>query len=93
MVELSDKTVDKHFEVVGEALAKVQITKKLSKEKKELAQNMLDVAQRHFDDAATFRERGEIIKAFASINYVEGVLDAGACLGFFRRDSIELFCK
>jgi hypothetical protein len=93
MTVLTDATVDRHFELVGDALQKVSIASTLSKDKKEMAQALLDKAQRHFDDAASFRERGKVVEAFASINYVEGVLDAGACFGFFKRDSIELFCK
>ena len=93
MTELAETEVDKVFEIVGDALAKIKLNPKLSKEQKTMAQDILDKAQRHFDDAAAFRERGKLIAAFASINYVEGLLDAGACLGFFRKDSIELFCK
>lgn len=92
-MELAEEAVDKVFELVGAALAKVQVEPKLAKDKKAMAQALLDKAQRHFDDAAAFRERGKLVEAFASINYVQGVLDAGACQGFFKKDSIELFCK
>jgi uncharacterized protein len=40
-----------------------------------------DTALRYFSDARHFRETGEIVNAFAALEYAEGWLDAGVVLG------------
>lgn len=44
---------------------------------------VFDMAQRYFDDAGHFREKGDVVTAFAALNYAHGWLDAGARLGLF----------
>ncbi|MBD3304297.1 DUF357 domain-containing protein [Candidatus Woesearchaeota archaeon] len=53
---------------------------------------VFDMAKRYFEDAKHFREKGDVVTAFAALNYAHGWLDAGARLGLFDvgRDS-ELF--
>ena len=41
------------------------------------------MARAYFEDAKHFRDRGELDKALATINYSHGWLDAGARLGLF----------
>ncbi|MEK6857726.1 MAG: DUF357 domain-containing protein, partial [Nanoarchaeota archaeon] len=59
---------------------------------KKNAEDFLDMAQRYFSDAKHFRDKGDVVTAFAALNYAHGWLDAGARLGFFdvEHDS-ELF--
>src|SRR5256712_13561694 len=42
------------------------------------------MARAYFDDARHFRERGELEKALANVNYAHGWLDAGARIGLFE---------
>lgn len=44
---------------------------------------VFDMAKRYFEDAKHFREKGDIVTAFAALNYAHGWLDAGARLGLF----------
>ena len=41
------------------------------------------MAQRYYDDAKHFKDKGEIVNAFGALNYAHGWLDAGARLGLF----------
>ncbi len=40
-----------------------------------------DTALRYFSDASHFMEKGELVNAFAALEYAEGWLDAGIVLG------------
>jgi hypothetical protein len=51
-----------------------------------LAHVVFDMAQRYFSDAKHFEQKGDIVTAFAALNYAHGWLDAGARLGFFDVD-------
>ena len=56
------------------------------------AKDFLDMAQRYFSDARHFEKNGQIVTAFAALNYAHGWLDAGARLGLFDVDhDSELF--
>ena len=40
-----------------------------------------DTAERYYNDARHFMERGEYVNAFAALEYAEGWLDSGVVLG------------
>ena len=48
-----------------------------------VANDFKDMAQRYFDDAKHFREKGDYVLAFGALNFAHGFLDAGARLGLF----------
>jgi hypothetical protein len=89
---VTKERLERYFDVTGRALKKVKIASEKKIEWKKAAADFLDMAQRYFDDAKHFREQGQIVTAFAALNYAHGWLDAGARLGLFDvgRDS-ELF--
>ena len=47
------------------------------------AYDFLDLAKRYYQDAMYFKDKGDLVNAFAAINYAHAFLDAGARLGFF----------
>ena len=49
------------------------------------------MAQRYFSDAKHFKEKGDLVTAFAAVNYAHAWLDAGARLGVFDVHDAELF--
>jgi len=51
----------------------------------------IDTVQRYVEDAKHFAENGDIVTAFAALNYAHGWLDAGVKLGIFDVDNAELF--
>ncbi len=82
---ISKKKLEKYFDITKRALHKVKIVKKDKKtiKWKENAEDFLDMAQRYFRDAKYFKKKGDIVTAFAALNYAHGWLDAGARLGLF----------
>ena len=92
MNEITDEKLAKYFDVTGRALAKVKISEEKKIDWKEKAEDFLDMARRYFEDAKHFKEKGDIVTAFAALNYAHGWLDAGARLGLFDVDGdSELF--
>ena len=88
-VTVSDARLNKYFKITGEALEKAK--KALNKKELERAKDFLDMAQRYYDDALHFKEKGNYVNAFACINYAHGWLDAGARAGFFKVKDSRLF--
>ncbi len=83
---ITPEKLSKYFDVTSRALKKVKIAKPKSIDWETKAKDFLDMAQRYFDDAKHFQEKGDIVTAFAALNYAHGWLDAGARLGFFDVD-------
>ncbi len=84
--EITDKKLANYFDVTGRALKKVKLTKSGEFDWKEKGVDFLDMATRYFRDAGHFQKKGDIVNAFAALNYAHGWLDAGARLGLFDVD-------
>jgi len=92
MREVTDEKLEKYFDVTKRALDKVKIVEKGKIDFKKAAEDFLDMAKRYFSDAKHFKDKGDIVTAFAALNYAHGWLDAGARLGLFDVDhDSELF--
>ena len=92
MKEITDEKLNKYFDITSRALTKVKIVKKGTVDFESAAKDFLDMANRYFSDAKHFREKGDIVTAFAALNYAHGWLDAGARIGLFDVDhDSELF--
>jgi hypothetical protein len=87
MNQITNEKLRKYFNLSEKALNKVKIAKEKKFNWKEKAEDFLDMAQRYFSDAKYFKEKGDIVTAFAALNYAHGWLDAGARLGFFDVDN------
>ena len=87
--QITDEKLEKYFLVTGKALKKVKIAKEKEIKWKEMAHDFLDMAQRYYEDAKYFKQKGDIVTAFAALNYAHGWLDAGARLGLFDVDNKE----
>jgi len=75
-----------YFDVTSRALAKVKLSSDVvldSNSAKKIGEDFLDMAQRYFSDAKHFEKQGDVVNAFAALNYAHGWLDAGARLGVF----------
>src|SRR3989344_2185163 len=75
---ISNERLEKYFSITKEALAKAKSapcgTPCCSK-RTEHAHTVLDMAQRYYDDALHFQKKGEIVNAFACLNYAHGWLE------------------
>lgn len=89
---ITKQKLSKYFAITNEALnkAKKAISKK-NKEKERDALNVLDMAQRYFDDAKYFKDKGDYVNAFACLNYAHGWLDCGNKIGLFNVNDTKFF--
>jgi len=74
-----DQKLAKYFDLTSIALKKVKIVERHKKE----AEDLLDLAQRYFDDAKYFEKKGDLVNAYGAVVYAHAFLDIGARLGFF----------
>ena len=81
--EITKEKLDKYFDVTNRALKKVKIGKEKKIDWKFKAEDFLDMATRYYHDAMYFKHEGQVVNAFAALNYAHGWLDAGARLGLF----------
>ena len=90
---ITEERLQKYFAITKEALEKAKSAPCCGKrtECTEHAHIVLDMAQRYYDDALHFQKKGEIVNAFACLNYAHGWLDAGARLGLFEVKDSRLF--
>ena len=88
--EITAEHLEKYFKIGKEALDKVKANP-MCEERSEQAKDFLDMAQRYYQDALHFKEKGEIVNAFGCLNYAHGWLDAGARIGLFKVKDSRLF--
>ncbi len=81
--------LQKYFDLTAEAL--VVAEKAFDKKKKREASAVWDMAQRYYEDAEFFSNKGDFVNAFAALNYAHGWLDCGSRLGLFRVKDSRLF--
>lgn len=81
--KITNERLEKYFKITDEALKKVKIADKIVVDFRKTADDFLDMATRYYEDAKHFKEKGDIVNAFACLNYAHGWLDAGARLGVF----------
>lgn len=86
---IKKEKIEKYFLITGEALALAE--KNVSVGRESDADLILDTAKRYFSDARHFEIKGDIVNAFAALNYAHGWLDCGARLGIFDVHNSKLF--
>jgi len=92
MNKVTEEKLEKYFQVTGEALEKAKKFKiPENVDFNKIAEDFLDMAKRYYKDAKHFKEKGDIVTAFAALNYAHGFLDAGARLGVFDVKDSRLF--
>jgi len=80
---ISEEKIDKYLDTTKRALDKLKIAVPERSFGRKAADDFLNMAMSYYNDAVHFRETGDIINAFASVNYAHGWLDCGARLGLF----------
>jgi uncharacterized protein len=91
MDQITEEKIEKYLAITEEAIGKVKIGEPLSFDWKKKAEDFLDMATRYHSDAMHFRQKGDLVNAFAAVNYAHGWLDAGARLGLFDVHDSRLF--
>ena len=80
---ITEEKLKKYISITSKALKKVKIAKEKSINWQKAAEDFLDMAERYYKDAQHFEKKGDLIIAFAALNYAHGWLDAGARIGLF----------
>lgn len=91
MDKITKEKLRKYFEVTGKAISLVKFKEPEHVDFKKVAEDFLDMAKRYYEDAQHFEKKGEVVTAFAALNYAHGWLDAGARLGVFDVKDSKLF--
>ena len=79
-MDLKEK-VEKYIRIEDEALAKLKISPPENSFLGEFARNAMEMIQSYFSDAKHFQEKGDLINAFAALNYSYGWIDCLVRLG------------
>ena len=80
---VSEEKIDRYLEITKKALDKLKIAAPEKSFGKRLADDFLEMATSYYNDAKHFRESGDLVTAFAAVNYAHGWLDCGARIGLF----------
>ena len=88
---ITEAKLRKYFQVTKEAYNIVKHSENKLPQLKEQREDFLDMIERYIQDAEHFEKKGEIVDAFAALNYAHGWLDAGARLGLFDVHDSKLF--
>ena len=80
---LSEEKVERYISLTSEGLGKLKIAAPDKSFNKKLADDFLKMAKAYFEDAKDFLAKGDLVNAFACVNYAHGWLDSGARIGLF----------
>ena len=80
---ISDEKIDRYLGITKAALDKLRIAAPDRSFGKRMADDFLNMATSYYNDAVHFRETGDLINSFASVNYAHGWIDCGARIGLF----------
>ncbi|MGQ9588346.1 MAG: DUF357 domain-containing protein [Thermoplasmata archaeon] len=80
---LTEEKVEKYISLTSEALAKLTIAAPEKSFNRRLADDFLRMARAYFEDSKDFLSKGDLVNAFACVNYAHGWVDCGARIGLF----------
>ncbi|QLH75069.1 MAG: DUF357 domain-containing protein [Methanomassiliicoccales archaeon] len=81
--QITEEHLARYLEITQRALDKVVIAAPPRSFNRRLAESFLQMAQTYYKDALHFKEEGDLVNAFACVNYAHGWLDCGARIGIF----------
>lgn len=80
--KVTEEKLLKYFKITEEAFEIVKNNIILGKEKE--AKEILEMAKNYINDAHYFKDKGDWVNAFASLNYSHGWIDSGVRLDIFE---------
>ena len=86
---ISREKLAKYFSITREAIEKA--IKSKSKFNDDVRSDFLNMIESYYKDAKYFESKGDVVSAFAALNYAHGWLDAGARIGVFLVKDSRLF--
>ena len=89
MDKITKEKVEQYKKLTSTALemAEKSINRKRGKE----ANEIISMVKNYISDSNYFQSKGDLVSAFAALNYAHGWLDAGARLGIFNVKDDRLF--
>jgi len=81
--KVTDEHLKNYLEKTEKALSILKIHPPKRSIHRKTADDFYTMAKAYFDDAGHFYEQGDLVNAFACVNYSHGWIDAGARLGLF----------
>lgn len=87
--KITKAKLKKYFSVTERALAKAK--KAIIKSKEPQAKEIIDMVKNYLSDAKHFESKGDLVDAFAALNYAHGWLDSGVRLDVFAVSDNKLF--
>lgn len=81
--QITQEHLQRYLDITRRALDKVRMAAPERSFNRKLADSFLEMAKTYYDDATHFREQGDLVNAFACVNYAHGWLDCGARIGLF----------
>lgn len=91
MDKVTPEKLEKYFKITKEALEKAKNSPENLNINDKTRKDFIDMVERYLKDADHFKQKGEIVVAFAALNYAHGWLDAGARIGIFDVHDSRLF--
>lgn len=93
MQTVTEEKLTKYFEITQKALEKVKESPENLNITDTTRKDFIDMVENYFKDAMHFKEKGDLVNAFAALNYAHGWLDAGARIGIFDVHDSNLFAQ
>jgi uncharacterized protein len=87
--EISKEKLEKYFKLTETALSEVK--KNIFEGRESDAKEIIDMVSNYVSDAHHFEDKGDIVNAFAALNYSHGWLDSGVRLKVFDVNDDKLF--
>ncbi|PYB68902.1 MULTISPECIES: DUF357 domain-containing protein [unclassified Thermoplasma] len=77
------KRIERYFRIEEEAIKKIRISPAEGSFLRKIAEDNMEMIMSYYSDAKDFYRKGDLINAFAALNYSYGWIDAGVRLGIF----------
>ncbi|MDR0198413.1 MAG: DUF357 domain-containing protein [Methanomassiliicoccaceae archaeon] len=80
---MTEERIERYLGITRAALDKLKIAMPERSFGRRMADDFLNMATSYYNDAKHFRDEGDLLNAFAAVNYAHGWLDCGARIGLF----------
>jgi len=89
MNKINKEKVEKYFKLTSTALEQVKTS--IIQGKEDYAKEIINMVSNYLSDAKHFESKGDLVNAFAALNYAHGWLDAGVRVDIFDVKDDKLF--
>ena len=87
--KITKQKIQKYKTLTQNALAIAK--KSVIKGKENYSREIFDMVENYLSDAQHFEDKGDLVNAFAALNYAHGWLDSGVRLDIFKVEDDKLF--